>query len=212
MQTLIHRLRGAFSYWKRRILSYLPNVKRYDLLSAELSPKPNMKLEVPSGYEIVRLDATDLEKIELGRPGYSPQAERHFNEGHEAFGVVDESFGRIVALSWVFSNETPTRQRVKDYFVVEPKEGYLHAAWTHPEHRGKGLQTLLVATRLEHLRNKPNLATAVTNIERDLVASQKAVAKAGFAKSATLLVWGPRRITQKRNTRLPRGKVRLQHA
>lgn len=212
MHPLIRRLRGAFSYWKRRILSYLPNVKRYDLLTAELSPDPHTKLKAPTGYEIKRLDTTGLEEIELGRPGYSPRAERYFNEGHEAFGVVDESSGRIVALGWVFSNETPTSQRVKDYFVVEPKEGYLHAAWTHPDHRGKGLQTLLVATRLEHLHKKPGIATAVTNIESDLIVSQKAVAKAGFTKSATLLVWGPRRTAQKRNTRLPIRKGRLQHA
>lgn len=138
-------------------------------------------------YVVRELTRDDTDIIAASRPGYEQRAVTYFDEGHRCFAAINE-LGEVAALSWLFANSGPETRRVKRYFDVASGEGYLHAAWTHPSHRRKGLHTMLLKERVKILSCDPSLHTAVANIEPGLAASEQSFRKAGFVLARWLTV------------------------
>lgn len=141
------------------------------------------KVEI-RGYSIRQLSEEDLGDVEEARPSYGRTAAAYLRDGHAGFGAFGDT--GLVALAWMYVNTTPQPQRVKGYFDVAPGEAYLHAAWTHPDHRRRGLQGALIDARICLAGGTDGVSTLAANIEPGLVASEASYRRRGFTQTSVV--------------------------
>lgn len=134
-----------------------------------------------------RVSSATIAEIELARPGYGPSAERYLSHGH--LGIVGRTDDHVVTLSWMFINATDHDVKVKRYFPLAPGAAYLHADWTHPSWRGKGLHLESIIRRKELAIETASSLRLYANIEPDNEASVRNYTKAGFHRAGKLRVW-----------------------
>src|SRR5690606_5504164 len=75
-----------------------------------------------------------------------------------------ETTDEVVALSWYVFNNYDEQLRVKRYYPLRPGHALLHADWTSPAHRGRGLHKLMLTERVHIIRSryaKPEIESAI---------------------------------------------------
>ena len=161
----------------------LPRATTYDLW--QWSADEQSRAVSPT-HPVVELSADDLATIDRDRPGYGPMARSYFTAGHHASGIRID--GRIVALKWHVVNESDRPRRVKGYYPLRPGHALLHAAWTHPDHRGQGLHQTLIGHDVATLTRRHPDAVLEAVILPDNATSVHNYRKAGFVPAGTLFV------------------------
>ncbi len=132
-----------------------------------------------------------MSAIENVRSGYSRIAEKYLVAGHQGIALIEE--GEIVAMSWWYLNGKGKTIRVKGYFPLPPGYVYLHAAWTAPQHRGRGLHQVLIHARAQKAMRDGGEAILIANFDPSSTASIKNYQRLGFHFSGRLVVqyYGP---------------------
>lgn len=139
------------------------------------------------GYTIREFTRDDLVLFDRARPGRRAVPEQYFAQGHECWAAFDED-GNLASYAWVFINRGEAPVVAKQYFLVQPGEAYLHAAWTDPKHRRRGLHTLLTQARMAHAVRDPQAKSIVTHVAVGLLSSESAFRTIGFKRTHKLTV------------------------
>lgn len=134
-----------------------------------------------------RVTSGSMQAIEHSRPGYSRSAHVYLTNEH--IGVVGYVGDNLAAMGWIFINTTDREVRVKGYFPLPPFSAYLHADWTHPDWRGRGLHRASISHRIEIAAESRSCEHILTNIEPDNTASIRNYLGSGFRRTGELKVW-----------------------
>jgi len=128
----------------------------------------------------------DTSDVELARPGYGDIARRYLGADHR--GVVVRVDGDVAAMAWYIVNTTERTVTVKGYHPLRPGYALLHAAWTHPNHRGKGLQRETIKFRAHQIASTHPFHTLEAAVSPSNIASSRNYQHLGFTASGTLYV------------------------
>ena len=92
---------------------------------------------------------------------------------------------RIVHASW-FTTSTSWVGEIAAYFILPPRHGYVYESFTHPSARGRGLYPFALA-RICRLVAEEGCHRVWVAIEEDNLSSRRAVEKAGFEATYTVV-------------------------
>lgn len=160
--------------------------RTYNILRREAaSHEPADRRSPLARWERVTSDA--IPAIENSRPGYSRSAQEYLLSGH--IGVTGWVGENLAAMGWLFINSTDREVRVKGYFPLPPFSAYLHADWTHPDWRGRGLHRESISHRTELAAESRSCEHVLTNIEPDNTPSMRNYLTSGFRRTGDLRVW-----------------------
>ena len=141
-------------------------------------------------YSVLKVSYDMLPLVEKSRPGYSTIAEKYLDDGHIGFCVNDRDF--IASMAWVYYNDKPSKVRVT-YFPLLPNRAWLHADWTNPIYRGKGLHKLLIYHRARYVMELfPQQASPIllkSNINPCNLASLNNYKKCGFKENGDIYIF-----------------------
>lgn len=171
-----------------RLDALKPAVENYNIWSK--NPSGSEESDDLSQFSTRGLDQNDVEEIESVRPGYGASALRYFKDGHHGVGIFEK--GKIIAFGWYYVNESDTKTcKVKGYHPLYPKHVLLHAAWVHPESRGRGLHHWLVTSRLKALSHESSVREIEAAIRPTNKRSEKSYSRAGFVvkRKLTVITW-----------------------
>lgn len=98
--------------------------------------------------------------------------------------------GVVVAMAWMIHNPGPRRIRVKRYFPLDPGQVFLHGSWTHPDARGRGIQSASIIQRLNFAKDLPGATHVVANFSRSATVSRRNFEKHEFTAAGQLVVIG----------------------
>lgn len=134
-----------------------------------------------------KISEGSIPAIESVRPGYGLSARRYLEQGHSGFMAVMDD--KIVAMGWLYVNQTAARVRLKGYFSLLSRSAYLHADWTHPEYRGRGLHSECILWRYNEANRDPSCDHILASIEPDNGPSIRNYQRLGFRRTGTVKVW-----------------------
>lgn len=162
-------------------------VHTYDLLYRDISSIGDGE---PSRSSVEWHDArtVDTALIEASRPGYRTMSNAYLEEGHH--GIIGMIDGAVVAMTWMIHNPGPRRIRVKRYFPLDPGHVFLHGSWTHPDARGRGIQSAGIVQRLNCAKDLPGATHLVANFNRTATVSRRNFEKYEFTAAGQLVVIG----------------------
>lgn len=138
-------------------------------------------------YEIRLLTEDDLPLFDEVRPEAPTVPRSYLEDGHVWIGAIAED-GTLAAYTFLVLNEGTDELLAKRYFVLQPGEAYLHAAWTHPAHRRRGLHTFLTEARIKHAAETAGITNIVTHVAVGLLSSEQAFRDMGFDPTHRLTV------------------------
>ncbi len=166
----------------------VPRRSTYLVLSADVqSSRTNLPVRLdPAPYELETVTGAALARIDTARPGYAATASRYLAAGHVGLACVLD--GKIVGLGWYAVNSAASGRKRALYFPLEPGEMWLHSAWTQPEHRGRGIQKLLLRARLATALATAEVSRALVNVEAGNAPSLHNCRAVGFSESGRLVV------------------------
>lgn len=164
----------------------VPKIETYNIWSSP--PRIPKEITHDSGFLIRELKLDDVKALDRARPGYGASAKRYFEEGHQCVGLLDGE--NISAFGWYYINDSSSETRkLKGYHPLYPEHALLHADWTHPEFRGRGLHKVLVSSRLEILSCVSSVREIEAAIHPSNKPSEKSYVRAGFEVSRKLTVF-----------------------
>lgn len=171
-----------------RLTSLVPNRRAYAVLAARAT---DLRLPKPDGVEahdhqLAPITHESLPQIEAARPGYSRTASKYLAAGHR--GVACLLDGNVVGTAWYMVNSNVTGKRYVSYFPLDPGACWLHAAWTHTDHRGKGIHKRMLTARIKDALARHGNVDFVANVETDNAPSLHNLTALGFRERGTLLV------------------------
>lgn len=138
-------------------------------------------------YVIRVLTKDDLPLFDEVRPEATAVPRNYLAEGQIWIGALDEE-GKLAAYSFLVLNEGERALLSKNYFWVQPKEAYLHSAWTHPDHRRRGLHILLTEARIKRALQSNQIDNIVTHVAIGLLSSEQAFRGMNFDPTHSLTV------------------------
>ena len=141
----------------------------------------------PQSYVIRELTEEDLPLFDKVRPEAPGIPRGDLDEGQLWLGAIDEK-GGLAAYTFLVLNEGDKSSLAKRYFRVQPGEAYLHAAWTHPDHRRRGLHTFLTEARIRRAAQSPSISKIVTHVAVGLFSSEQAFRAMDFRPTHRLTV------------------------
>lgn len=160
----------------------LPHVHQY-LVVARPCGLPVPEILLPEGNSIVPVSSSLFASLDTVRPGYVKVAERYLASGHRGLAVVAN--GNVLALGWYVVNLTDRRMRA-EYFPLPPRSAWVHADWTAPSYRRRGLQKALFAKRILDVQSEGSALVLFGNVAADNTASLRALSRMGFQPAGTL--------------------------
>ena len=147
----------------------------------------------PHRYTIRELTREDLPLFDAVRPEAKSVPRNYLDQGQIWIGAIDED-GALAAYTFLVLNEGDEDLLVKRYFIVEPGEAYLHSAWTHPDHRRRGLHDVLTGARITRALESDRIKNIVTHVALGLLSSEKTFRNMGFDATHHLTIkrYGPK--------------------
>ena len=155
-------------------------VYRFAGLLNDITVKPPLE-ESQIYYRTVTSSNLD-DILSTREKGVHEEFVKFFSEGEQGYYVYYEN--RVVSCGWVFLNSGQSAVR-KKYMLVPSGYAWLHNFWTHPNLRGHGLYSSLLAhicremistERVKH----PN--RIIIDTAQDNIPSNKAIIKANFER------------------------------
>jgi len=172
-----------------RCKTFLILVAQADVLH-EFIPVPDKDTTMPD-LQMITVTPELTPTIERARSGYGQQSEDYLCRGHRGYAVLKGD--ALVGLAWLYINARPTTIRLKRCFPIPPHTSLLHADWVHPEHRGKGIQKLLLYQRARYLQeNCAGSPHGIAYVNRKNKASLLNFCNSGFeviGELQTLSIW-----------------------
>lgn len=139
------------------------------------------------GFGLAQLDETWISSIEDARQDYSASAYNYLINDHVGFAACHGD--DIAAMGWIARGDQ-ARGKVLNYYPLASGSYWLHADWTSPQYRGRGLHRLLIVQRAKYAINHSEHRdpTLEANIESSNKASIRNYTKLGFEKCGHILV------------------------
>ena len=135
-------------------------------------------LESGEGREVQEISDSTIQLVERSRPGYGAVARGYLAAGHVGVAVVIDA--NIISMGWCFINAEPHNLRVKGYYPLRSNHALLHADWTHPDYRGRGLHLTTIVERVRLIRAGSSARSAEASIAERNAASAVNYDRAGF--------------------------------
>lgn len=172
-----------------RLLKRLPRRHTYVLFRIQASLLAS-GARVSSEFRCEQLSRAHMADIEEVRPGYSHTAERYLDGGDIGLGVWHGK--DLAGLIWTAINTSPSPRDIGGCYDLYPNVAYMHAAWTNPEYRGRGLHKQIMGSMAElFVRVHHDMVVeAIVDISNDIAMGN--LRKIGWSPSGRLEVirWG----------------------
>ena len=181
------------------IRKLIPRLREYEVWQYSSENAPATSTPRPCLLTWSEITVENAAELGSARAGYTAAALRYLEQGHR--GILLRLNGELASVGWFAINDGERVTRVKGYYPLRPGHSLLHADWTDPIHRGKGLHAVTIAERVRLIGQINPESLVEVNIQQENQASVRNYARAGFRQTGRLVVLSWARIRTARFAR-----------
>ncbi|MFP4027284.1 MAG: GNAT family N-acetyltransferase [Candidatus Brocadiia bacterium] len=184
------KVNGLLAFIKSFIWHFIYRRERMILMMRSLhDPIPNRPL--PGGFEFrkgVPEDVEFLHRMLSAHKFWRSSATLHRLTGGEGIPLVAVGQGNIVAFACVIDHlpkRDPVLQKALD---VESTDAWVTGVFVHPQYRGRGIGSAIAAEAMKRAKDA-GYGRIWSVVLADTQSARAAMVKAGYEKTAKLVLW-----------------------